>query len=53
MPLLQAWNAIYEMRYYTLSQLNKGSSVISGFGGMGDRFDLIFPPTRIANTLGN
>jgi hypothetical protein len=30
MPLLQARNAIYEMRYYTLSQLS--DSVISGFG---------------------
>jgi hypothetical protein len=34
MPLLQARNAIYEMRYYILSQLSKRSSVISGFGGI-------------------
>ena len=44
MPLLQARNAIYEMRYYTLSQLGSYPPLNSWFGGIQDRFDLIIPP---------
>jgi hypothetical protein len=36
--------------YYSFPYSGIRTRVISGFGGMGDRFDSIIPPTRIANT---
>jgi len=49
MALLEARNGIYEIRYYTLSHFSQNwvIPVISGFGGMGDRFDSILPPDLI------
>ena len=38
--------------FYFLQCWNMGGSVIHGFGGMGDRFDSIFPPSKIADNNG-